>query len=52
MIKDKRQLEPKKKKYVRSLERDDWEMYGCSDNHDWHEHLNGLIWAEFTPKLV
>ncbi len=49
---DKRLLEPEKKKYTCLSEKDDWEAHGCSDNHDWHEYLNELMWVGLTPKLA
>ena len=46
---DKRLLQPEHKTYRPSLEKEEWERAGCSNNEEWRMYLNKQIWKDHTP---
>lgn len=45
---DRRLLEPEKPSSRQLTEQEEWDKYGCSNNEEWHEVLNMLMWKEYT----
>lgn len=40
-------MEENKSKYTGIPEKEQWDRAGCSNNAEWHDHLNELLWQEY-----